>query len=339
MRLFLVRHAESTWNAEGRWQGQSDPPLSPRGRLQARSLAARFFGAALERALCSDLSRAAETAAALGATPEPEPRLREIDVGDWAGLPRAEVAERFPEQVRGLRAGEPVRIGGGESMEEFESRVDALVDELRARHAGERVLAVTHGGVVRALATRVLGVRGRASPLLGVSNTALSVVAERDGRLALEVYNDALHLEAAPRDAAGGLGAPEGATLALVAASAFEEPDRRVADTLLSWLGIAQMTAVGAARDTALAEQLLADPSTEDAATVARGLDPEAEGGFAIVAPPAEVGSVAAALTGVDAAGLAEPPHGSVAILRLSRRGAVLGGWGLDVTAAEGLPG
>ena len=99
MRLVLIRHAESTWNASGRWQGQSDVPLSPRGQLQVRALASRLWELEADRLICSDLQRAQHTAMAIG-DPEPDPRFREIDVGEWAGLKRSEVAERFAEQVR-----------------------------------------------------------------------------------------------------------------------------------------------------------------------------------------------------------------------------------------------
>lgn len=338
MRLVLARHAESTWNATGRWQGQSDVPLSPRGRLQARALAGRFFGASFHRRICSDLSRAAETAAATGLETTPDPRLREIDVGAWAGLSRADVAERFPEQVAGLRRGEPVRIGGGESMDEFEARVDGVVDELRAAHAGEAVLAVTHGGVIRALATRVLGVRGRTSPLVGVSNTSLSVFADRGG-LVLEVYNDHLHLDPADRDSSV-MALPESfVQLSLIAAAQDAPPDRRLADTLLGWLGIPQFFAVGAARASALAEHIVADPSDGPATALAHRLrDEHDEGAFGILAPPEEIRRLTADLLDVDVGGLAIPAHGSVARVRLAASGALLASYGVHVARAETLP-
>ncbi len=129
---------------------------------------------------------------------------------------------RFPDEVAGLRAGEPVRIGGGESMPEFEARVDAAFDHLRARHDAERVLVVTHGGVIRALTTRILGVRGRLSPLVGVGNTSLTEVCCEHGTLRIETYNDAVHLDAADREPASML--EPTLRLALIAAEA-EAPD------------------------------------------------------------------------------------------------------------------
>ena len=91
-RLILVRHGESTWNAEERLQGQLDPPLSERGREQSRALAAMLDGLPDDRVVCSDLGRARETAELLGLRPARfDPRWREIDVGSWGGRVAAEV--------------------------------------------------------------------------------------------------------------------------------------------------------------------------------------------------------------------------------------------------------
>ena len=85
--FLLIRHAESAWNAAGRWQGQADPPLSPLGREQARAVARELAEAKLDVLLASDLCRALETARRVGAphglVPTPDPRLRELDVGRW----------------------------------------------------------------------------------------------------------------------------------------------------------------------------------------------------------------------------------------------------------------
>src|ERR671929_2443690 len=91
-RLILVRHGESTWNAEERLQGQLDPPLSERGREQSRALAAAvdLTGFPPERIVCSDLTRARETAELLGVAPgRYDERWREIDIGEWGGGPGA----------------------------------------------------------------------------------------------------------------------------------------------------------------------------------------------------------------------------------------------------------
>jgi glucosyl-3-phosphoglycerate phosphatase len=143
--LLLVRHGESTWNAEGRLQGQSDPPLSERGRREARALAPLLHHFPKDRVLSSDLERARETAALLG-HPEalPDMRWREIDVGEWAGRPLAELPQGSEPS---WRAG-PLVPPGGESWDELAARVADALDELV--EAGGPWLVVAHGGVVRA---------------------------------------------------------------------------------------------------------------------------------------------------------------------------------------------
>ena len=119
-RLLLIRHAESTWNAAGRWQGHGDPPLSERGREQAAALASRWGETPVDAFFASDLQRARETAAALGTAfgrePVWDPRLRELDVGTWTGLTRDAIAERDGDILKRFEAEEPdVQPGGGES--------------------------------------------------------------------------------------------------------------------------------------------------------------------------------------------------------------------------------
>jgi probable phosphoglycerate mutase len=155
-RLLIVRHGESTWNAEERLQGQLDPPLSERGREQARALggALDLSGFPPERVLCSDLARARETAELLGVRPgRYEPRWREIDIGAWGGRSAAEVDA----EVDGLTnwRGGPVTAPDGEPWTAFAQRVGSAVDELDA--AGGSWLVVSHGGCVRASTAHVTG--------------------------------------------------------------------------------------------------------------------------------------------------------------------------------------
>jgi broad specificity phosphatase PhoE len=154
--LVLARHAESTWNAERRWQGQLDPPLSERGREQAQALGRELAGEGIRAIVASDLARAHETArlaaAELGCELELEPRLRELDVGGWSGLTLDEIAARWPDELARLRAGDlDVRPGGGESRRELRIRVMAGLEAAAARRAGTRFAVVTHAGVVRTL--------------------------------------------------------------------------------------------------------------------------------------------------------------------------------------------
>ena len=168
-RLLLVRHGESTWNATGRWQGWADPPLSDLGRAQAE--AAAPAAAPVDAVVSSDLQRARETAELMAAVLEVdglhvEPDLRERDVGDFTGLTRAEIEERWPGALSGVAASIARDPRFGESVEQLASRVNGGLARLAARFAGQRVLVVTHGGVVRNL-ERAFGIEPEPLPNLG----------------------------------------------------------------------------------------------------------------------------------------------------------------------------
>jgi probable phosphoglycerate mutase len=154
--LWLVRHAESTWNASGRWQGQADPPLSERGRGQAERLAEALRDEGIELLVASDLARAAETAvivgARLGLVPQPEPRLRELDAGAWSGLTRARIAARDGEALARFDAGDPsAPAGGAESRVDVARRARAALAERLAATPGARLAIVSHEGVLGSL--------------------------------------------------------------------------------------------------------------------------------------------------------------------------------------------
>jgi broad specificity phosphatase PhoE len=155
-RLLIVRHGESTWNAEERLQGQLDPPLSDQGREQAAELgrAVDLSGFPSERILCSDLSRARETAELLGVRPgRYEPRWREIDIGEWGGRTAAEV-DAETDGLTNWRGG-PVTAPDGEPWSAFAERVSGAFDELA--DVGGSWLVISHGGCVRAATAHVTG--------------------------------------------------------------------------------------------------------------------------------------------------------------------------------------
>jgi broad specificity phosphatase PhoE len=154
--LLLIRHAESSWNAAGRWQGHGDPSLSDSGREQANALARELARESIDVVVSSDLRRAAETAAILGQArglrPELNPRLRELDLGDWEGLTREQIERTDREALRRFDAGDlDVRPGAGENRREIEQRAASAVTELIDANPGRRLAVVTHLGVIRAL--------------------------------------------------------------------------------------------------------------------------------------------------------------------------------------------
>jgi broad specificity phosphatase PhoE len=154
--LLLIRHAESVWNAERRWQGRADPPLSERGVDQARRLGESLTTPTLDRVIASDLQRAFATASHVAAhhrlEPHPDPRLREHDVGRWEGRRRQEIEDFDAEALARFDAGEPnARAGGGESRIEVRQRVCAAMLEIAHESRGLRIAVVTHLGVIRSL--------------------------------------------------------------------------------------------------------------------------------------------------------------------------------------------
>jgi broad specificity phosphatase PhoE len=175
-RVLLIRHGQSEWNADGRWQGQADPPLTDLGRLQAMH-AARNLGT-VDAIVASDLQRASETAMiiseALGVGPVVlEPGLRERDAGEWSGLTRAEIERDWPGYLdpppadRHASFGNaPATDGSGRpaterrrppSWEPDEVLLERTIEALGRVHdlaPGGEVIAVTHGGVVYALEGR-----------------------------------------------------------------------------------------------------------------------------------------------------------------------------------------
>jgi probable phosphoglycerate mutase len=159
--LLLVRHGETDWNRERRFQGHADPPLNDAGREQAHELAETLAGQGIDAIYTSDLQRARETAEILAARFGSEVvalrELREIDVGDWQGLTWPEIEERHPAgAARWHRDGHG--WDGGETYDQLRERIVAVLRGIAERHPGQRVLVVGHGGTVRATRAFVDGV-------------------------------------------------------------------------------------------------------------------------------------------------------------------------------------
>ena len=149
-QLCLVRHGQTDWNLEGRYQGQSDVPLNENGLAQARSLIERLNGRTFAAVYSSDLKRARQTAKPiankLGLPVQIEPRLREINQGEWEGVLVEDIKARYAE-IWSQRTVDPasVRPPGGETVSEVAERVYAALDGIARLFPTERVLIVSHG--------------------------------------------------------------------------------------------------------------------------------------------------------------------------------------------------
>ncbi|MFN3257826.1 MAG: histidine phosphatase family protein [Ilumatobacter sp.] len=152
VRMLLIRHGESTWNAVGRWQGQADPPLTEHGESQAQRAAATAARLGpFDSVITSDLRRARRTgeilAEALGVRLAPAVgALAERHAGEWEGLTRIEIEQEYPGYLAEGR-----RPPGYEPDGDIVERAMVAMARLRELHLGETLLVVSHGGVINAL--------------------------------------------------------------------------------------------------------------------------------------------------------------------------------------------
>jgi broad specificity phosphatase PhoE len=160
--LILIRHGETDWNVEARYQGQADPPLNEQGIAQAHHLANSLADIGLDVIYTSPLQRAQQTAQLLarqlGIPLWEEPRLMEINQGEWQGLLRSEIEERYPELFqRWLTKPWSVTLPAGESLEQVQARVNAALDDIVGRHPDESVGLVAHRIPIALIKVRTQG--------------------------------------------------------------------------------------------------------------------------------------------------------------------------------------
>ena len=201
-RVVAIRHGETDWNAEGRMQGQLDTPLGRRGRWQASRLAASLDGEGIEAIVASDLSRALETARALGGAldlPVATDRgLRERCFGVFEGHTYAEIEVRWPTEALRWRQHDP-EFGpdGGERLLDFAARAVAAVRRVAEQHAGRTVAVVTHGGVLDCLYRAALGLESTAPRTWLLGNTAVNRLLWTGEGFTVTGWSDTSHLDGA----------------------------------------------------------------------------------------------------------------------------------------------
>lgn len=180
----LVRHGETDWNRERRIQGSTDIPLNDTGREQARATGALLASRRWTALVASPLSRASETARIIGehvalVEPELDPRLAERDYGQAEGLTGAEIDVKFPDGAE---------VPGRETREAVAVRAVAALHDLAARHPGEAVIVVAHGGVIRSVLESVEPGRHRGM----ITNGSVHSFRHADGALELVAFDDPL---------------------------------------------------------------------------------------------------------------------------------------------------
>ena len=202
-KLCLIRHGETTWNAERRLQGHTDIPLNAKGVLQARQMAQAIKNSKLlfDVLYTSDLRRAADTANAIvelfGVEARVDSALRERHFGSLQGLTIQEAPLRQPViwQAHTARDLEH-ELDGGESIEQFALRVHTALDKIREQHSGKTILLVSHGGTLDMIYRIASKQDLRAERVASVPNASLNWITHQQGDgWSIEKWADTRHLE------------------------------------------------------------------------------------------------------------------------------------------------
>ncbi len=204
-RIIAVRHGETAWNVDTRIQGHIDIPLNDRGRWQASKLAQALASEPITAVYASDLGRAYETgravATALNLPVIAEPGLRERAFGHFEGKTFTEIEAGWPEDARRWRTRDPAFVPeGGESLLVFRERIVAVANAIAARHMGELVLMVGHGGVMDVLYRAATGQELQAPRSWVLTNAAINRLLWTPEGLTLVGWADTAHLDEASLD-------------------------------------------------------------------------------------------------------------------------------------------
>lgn len=199
-RIIVVRHGETAWNVDTRIQGQLDIPLNDTGRWQADRLAQALGGEEISAVYSSDLKRAHATATAVagpaGLLVHTDMGLRERGFGAFEGRTFAEIEAAWPDQALLWRKREPAFAPeGGESLLTFRARVTRTAHALAARHPGEQIMLVAHGGVLDVLYRDATGQELQAPRTWELGNAAINRLLWTPEGLNLVGWSDTRHLQ------------------------------------------------------------------------------------------------------------------------------------------------
>ena len=205
-RIIAIRHGETAWNVDTRIQGHLDIPLNDTGLWQARQVGQALAGEPVAAIYSSDLQRAWATAEAVarttGAPLTPERALRERSFGSFQGRTFQQIESESPEHALRWRKRDPdfVPDGGGESLTMLRARITAIVDAIAARHGGEQIVLVAHGGVMDVLYRLATRLDLQAPRTWQLTNAAINRLLWTPGGLSLVGWADTQHLDDASRD-------------------------------------------------------------------------------------------------------------------------------------------
>ena len=201
VRIILIRHGETQWNIEGRYQGQEDTHLSERGLRQGHMVAQGLKDTPIDAAISSPLERSYMTCAFCaelhGLDVLKDDRLLEINHGDWEGRLADDIEAQYPTEFHQWHT-EPHLVTmpgpGGESLEDVRRRVRAAFDEYAAVYDGKTVLVAAHDAVNKAIICDVLGLDMSHFWQIKQDNTCINVLECQDGRWRLVLLNSTNHM-------------------------------------------------------------------------------------------------------------------------------------------------
>lgn len=199
-RFIIIRHGETEWNHEGRYQGQDDSPLTARGVAQAEAIGQRLAHVRFDAIVSSDLGRAIATADKIAVyhpdTPRhQDARLRERSFGKLTGMTRAEALARYPEEEKSYLSHDPdYRIPEGESLRDLYDRSVAAMDAWSDEYEGKCVCVVTHGGALGQFLRYVLGIPLHQKRAYKFVNCAYTEFTRDAGHWLLHIWGDMHHL-------------------------------------------------------------------------------------------------------------------------------------------------
>jgi probable phosphoglycerate mutase len=198
-QVIIVRHGETEWNIANIRQGHLDSPLTEDGIAQAKALARRLMSERFSALYSSDLGRAMQTARiiaeATGHEIVSDPRLRERHLGIFQGLSSDEIKEKHPEEYKLHRSlGPDYVIPSGESVRQQVARNLAYLNEIAAKHLGETIVVITHGGVLSGLFRHTFSIPFEAPRRFEFTNAGLNVFVYEQGSWFLQTWGDLSHL-------------------------------------------------------------------------------------------------------------------------------------------------
>lgn len=199
-KIILVRHGETVWNVEMKYQGHSDIALTPKGQEQARKVGARLAREKIDAVYASDLSRAQFTAEQIAKRHNLQvvvvPEFREISFGEWEGLSYNSISTKWPEQMEKFYTlTDELEIPGGETFRQVKARAIEALKRVVNSHPDQTIVIVSHGGTIRTILCAIMNIHLNHLWNIQQANTAVNILNYYDdNKVMVELVNDVHHL-------------------------------------------------------------------------------------------------------------------------------------------------